>query len=411
MDKLQSASGRKPDALFLSAEAPYPAIGGGPLRSASVLEYLARHYAVHAIVFRQSGEPHPALVIPAGLLARLDVIDLPHHSKHAVARVLRNGLRVLTNQPPLVDRFSGFGLELRALLGKERYETAVIEHFWCAPYLEQVRPHSRSVVLNLHNIESVWHQRVAAQESGVRAMALHRFAAASAALERRWLPEFDYILTTSGHDLERVRGLVQDGKAIVYPNALPDLAAPARADRQEIVFSGNLEYAPNISAIQFFHRQVWPLLAARWPALKWRIIGRNPEAVRTLLAGDCRVELTGFVEDAIAALAESQVAVIPLLAGSGTRVKILEAWAAATPVVSTTIGAEGLAGCDQTHLVLADEPDQFAGAVSNLLASPADRMRIGSAGRRLFEQQYTWPAAWKMLAPVFGNDGRSGAVY
>jgi len=97
------------------------------------------------------------------------------------------------------------------------------------------------------------------------------------------------------------------------------------------------------------------------------------------------------------------VAIIPLLAGSGTRVKILEAWAAATPVVSTTFGAQGLDGSNETHLLLADEPRQFAGAITRLLTSQEVRLRIGIAGRRLFEERYTWPAAWKTLESMFGK--------
>jgi glycosyltransferase involved in cell wall biosynthesis len=171
-------------------------------------------------------------------------------------------------------------------------------------------------------------------------------------------------------------------------------------EQQAIVFSGNLEYTPNISAVRFFRENVWPLLEARWPELKWRIVGKNPGAIRHLVAGHARIELTGFIKDAVTVVAECQVAVVPVLAGSGTRVKILEAWAAGTPVVSTTIGAEGLDCSDEAQLVIADEPQRFADAVTRLLASPQDRARIGSAGRRLFEERYTWPAAWKTLETV-----------
>jgi hypothetical protein len=180
-----SDSGRKPKVLFLSAEAPYPAVGGGALRSASLLEYLARSYALHAVVFRQAGDPRPDLAIPPGRVKRLDVIDLPYHSKQPMARAMRNAWRMVGNRPPLVDRFSGFADHISRLLTGEQYEIAVIEHFWCAPYVTQLRPHTKSVILDLHNIESVWHSRLAASENGVRCWALRRFATASVALERR----------------------------------------------------------------------------------------------------------------------------------------------------------------------------------------------------------------------------------
>lgn len=390
-----------PRALFLSPESPYPAIGGGPLRSASLLEYLKHHFSVHAILFRQQGDPDPV-----GLVAvdRLDVLELARHSKGAVARVARNSIRMVRNRPPLVDRFSGFEDAIGKLVAGQQYDAAVIEHFWCAPYVDQLRPNSKRVILDLHNIESAWHRSLGELERGARALALRRFATSCVALERQWLPKFDHLLVTSGEDAEVARGLAQGAGVTVYPNALPEIPPPARGEREEIVFSGNLEYAPNIQAVRFFHGQIWPDLRSRWPALKWKIVGKHPETIEAIVSGDPRIELTGFVEDAVAALATAKVAVVPVQAGSGTRVKILEAWAAGTAVVSTSLGAAGLKCRSGEHLLLADDPSSFAGAVSQLLALPARRKEIGTAGRKFYEEHFTWPAAWRTLEGVFGND-------
>ena len=183
----------------------------------------------------------------------------------------------------------------------------------------------------------------------------------------------------------------------IYPNALPPTPLPPRANEDVVVFSGNMEYYPNISAVRFFRREVWPLLRERWPGLVWRLIGKNPEAVRSLLVGDARIQVQGPVEDAIRELARAKVAVVPVLAGSGTRLKILEAWAAGLPVVSTTLGAEGLGARDGESLLLADGGPAFAEAVSRLLARPELRERVGAAGRLLLEKEFTWESAWKKL--------------
>jgi glycosyltransferase involved in cell wall biosynthesis len=385
-------------------------MGGGAFRSASLLEYLARRYAVHLIAFRQAGDPDPGLAIPPGRVDRLDLIDLPYHSKKQLARVIRNSSRIVRNRPPLVDRFSASGRQVANLLANERYDIAVIEHFWCAPYHEQVRPHSKCVILDLHNIESVWHNSLAGSENGLRSWALRRFATACVALERRWLPQFDSILATSAQEADLTRELAPEVPVLVYPNALPERAQPHRQERPAVVFSGNLEYSPNISAVRFFRESIWPGLAARYPELKWIIVGKNPDAIRQLVSGDRRIEITGPVEDAVAVLATCRVAVVPLRAGSGTRVKILEAWSAGTPVVSTTLGADGLDCTDGTHLLLADDPGHFIDSVSKLLSSSQDRVRIASAGRRLLEDRYTWPAAWRILDSILGNSLASRTV-
>jgi len=363
-----------------------------------LLEYLARNYAVHLITFREPGAPDPAQAVPPGRFCRMDVVDLPYHSKGTAARVTRNLSRAWRGIPPLIDRFAGFEKALESLLAGREYDLAILEHFWCAHYVRQVRPHARRVVVDLPDVESEWHLNMAAGESLLRAAALRRFAAAARRMEERLLPQFDRILVTSAPDLDRVRRLAPDAPITVYPNALPEVAAPERLEHLEIVFSGNLEYPPNIEAIRFFRDRIWPALRTR-PGLKWKIVGKNPEAIRDLVVQDSRIWVTGFVEDAVAALAASQVAIVPVLSGSGTRVKILEAWAAATPVVSTSLGAEGLSEAGE-HLVVADDPREFAAAVSRLLDSPADRRRIGTAGRRLYEQRYTWPAAWECLGTV-----------
>ena len=105
---------------------------------------------------------------------------------------------------------------------------------------------------------------------------------------------------------------------------------PPAGDEEAIVFSGNMEYHPNVTAVRFFRQEVWPRLRERWPNLVWRLVGKNPGAVERYTAGDARIEVAGPVVDAVCEIARSRVAVVPLLTGSGTRLKILEAWAGGT---------------------------------------------------------------------------------
>jgi glycosyltransferase involved in cell wall biosynthesis len=142
---------------------------------------------------------------------------------------------------------------------------------------------------------------------------------------------------------------------------------------------------------------VWPQLRERWPALVWRLVGKNPEAVRQWIGGDDRIEARGAVTDAIAELARAQIAVAPILAGSGTRLKILEAWGAGLPVVSTRLGAEGLPVEDGRDLLLADGAVEFANAVTRLIECRELRLQLGQAGRHLLESQFTWEKAWQSL--------------
>jgi glycosyltransferase involved in cell wall biosynthesis len=361
------------NALFLTPEAPVAGTGGGGLRSASLLEYLRQHYDVQVAGF-----------------------TLPHHSKNTLARAWRNGGRLLRGRPPLLDRYSGFESQLDPVLRGSHYRLGVIEHFWCAPYAAALRSQCDSLVLDLHNVESELARSHARATTGLEAAAFSRFAAAYQRLERKWLPKFDIVLVASEEDRRRV----EHPNVHVYPNALPEIPRPNVAEADCIVFSGNLEYHPNIEAVKWFHAQVWPVVRKRCPSVEWRVVGRNHQAVERLLVNqpdDPRITLTGPVEDAVAVLAQARVCVAPVLSGSGTRFKILEAWAAARAVVSTSIGAEGLEANPGEHFLRADEPESFAQAIIRLLESPELRRQLGESGRALYLDRYTWPAAWKKL--------------
>jgi len=396
-------------ALFLSPEAPYPLAGGGALRSASLLNFLAQHYELDMVAFHEPGAACPEHHLPPGLVRRLHVIDLPRNARHALARTARNAGRLARGVPPLIDRFAGFGQQVAEAVQGRRYAVSVIEHFWCAPYWEQVAAVSDATILDLHNIESVLHERCARAESGAQAFAHRAFQKVSRRLEERWLPKFSYLLAPSESDATLLRSIAPDSAVLVYRNSIPGSPLPRLPEEDAVVFSGNLEYHPNISAVRYFRNEIWPALRERWPGLVWRLVGKNPHAVAKIVSGDSRIQLSGSVSDAIPVLARAKVAVVPLLAGSGTRIKILEAWAAGVPVVSTPLGAEGLPARDSQHLLLAGDPRAFADAVSSLLADPLLRRRIGQAGRYLFECEFTWQAAWKALhflypATMVGSD-------
>lgn len=387
----------KPSALVLSPEAPYPLHGGGALRTASLIRYLVRHYEVDLIVFREPSAPDPLASLPSGLVRSVHVIQLPHHGNTASARVVRNGVRLLRGVPPLVDRFSGCEKQLAAATRGRHYHIAVAEHFWCAPYADQLARLSGRTVLNLHNIESVLHAGCALTEPWIAATAHRHFQAICLRLEKRWLPRFSCLLAASEQDARRVRDICPQANVTVYRNALPWAPLPQRAEENIIAFSGNLEYHPNQTAVRFFSERIWPRLRQRWPELVWRLIGKNPHAVAQYTGGDARIQVTGPVEDAVTELAAAKVVVSPLLTGSGTRLKILEAWAAARPVVSTRIGAEGLTARDGENILLADNAEEFSAAISHLLENSPLRRHLGGNGRSEFETNYTWEAAWRDL--------------
>jgi glycosyltransferase involved in cell wall biosynthesis len=382
-------------ALLLAPEPPFPLAGGGAIRTASLARFLAAHFRLHLVTFAVGEAP----VAPVEIAERIDWIHLPAHGKTPTERMARNAGRLWRGVPPLTDRFCepASRAQVAQALSGNHYRVAVVEHFWCAPYLDLVRQHADYTVLDLHNIESVLHAQCAASEPGPASWAHRRFATIARRAEQELLPRFDLVLTASENDRRLALELAPEAEVAVYPNAIPSRCLPAVAEEHCIAFSGNLEYHPNVTAVRYFAREIWPELRRQDPQLRWRLIGKNENAVRRWIQRDPHIETTGPVQDALAELARAKVIVVPLLAGSGTRLKILEAWAAGRAVVSTSLGAAGLPAEDGVNLLLADTPAAMCDAVLRLLADVGLRQRLGEAGRTLVERKFCWPAVWPGL--------------
>lgn len=167
-------------------------------------------------------------------------------------------------------------------------------------------------------------------------------------------------------------------------------------DGRTVVYFGLLSTIPNIDGVTHFARTIWPRIAAAHPQARWKIIGGRPPPSLLALAGP-RIELTGFVSDLRPHLAAAAAVVVPLRLGGGTRLKIVEAMAMGKAVVSTALGAEGIAAVRGRDILIEDEPGGFADAVSRLLTEPDLAARIGQSARRLAVERYAWSGAAQAL--------------
>lgn len=385
--------------MVISPEAPYPLDGGGALRTASLLCYLSSRYEVDLIAFRHTGQKITE-ALPHELVRSCRVVELRHHKNDFYARASRNAARLIQGRPPLIDRFSGYESQIESLLEQmnQTYELALLEHFWSASYLPLVKRVARRVILDLHNIESAWHAGCADAASLPRSLIHRTFARGARQFEGKFLPLCDLALTTSVDDARLVEAISRGLPVCVYPNAIPWRELPPQQPDHAIAFSANMEYEPNRTAVKWFLEEIWPDLHRQFPTLILRLIGKNPHAISKFIGDSKNVECTGWVEDTLPLLAAAQVCIAPLRSGSGTRLKIIEAWAAGRPVVSTTKGAEGLGAIDGQSILLADTPHLFGESIKRLLLDPGLRQKIAISGRELFEAKFTWTVAWKTLS-------------
>jgi polysaccharide biosynthesis protein PslH len=178
---------------------------------------------------------------------------------------------------------------------------------------------------------------------------------------------------------------------------------PRQPNAGNILTLGTLSYPPNADGIRWFLNEVFPLIQAQMPDVTLTIVGKDPprDFLQAAAAQPDTIEVTGFVPSLDPYMAEAAVLVVPVRAGSGMRVRLLEAFARAMPTVTTTIGLEGITAEHERHLLIADEPAGFARQTVRLLQDESLQTRLGENGRLLAEQKYDWQIALQKMDAVF----------
>jgi glycosyltransferase involved in cell wall biosynthesis len=377
-----SSPARPPDdphCLVVTKLVPLPADTGGKLRTLAFLRRLVRDHPVTVVALAEDGA---------------DCRGLAELGIDVRARPWRRGPGQLVGGVARTGSLSSarfwdatLAAEVRDVARAHPSGRLIVEYAQLEPWVRRAPAGRR--VLATHNIESRLVHNVAATTTGPRRVALHAEAEALARLERRLLRHADVVSVVSERDRARL-GVARPG-VVVCPNGVDVTAAAPWHGRPEVVFVGHLGWAPNVDAATWFTNHVWPAVAAAEPHARLRLVGRTPAPAVLSLAG-ARIEVTGTVPDTQPYLRDATVAVAPLRAGSGTRLKILEALGAGRPVVATSIGAEGLEDLAGHGLVIVDDPAEMAATIVGLLRDPDRARRLGELGHARISAAYAWDA-------------------
>ncbi|MBX5455399.1 MAG: glycosyltransferase [Thermogemmatispora sp.] len=385
---------------------PAPTWGGGA-RSFYVLKALANKYSVSLIALSR-GEKSQETVCCGPLLEQLQSVDLVA-SPASRWRRWRQALNVVRGESSAIaDRCPpGLQAALDRALATDAYQAVYVDGALTAAGLRL--PASLPLLILQHNLEyELLYRTYLAERSWLRRWYNGREYRLVKPRELACCQQAAAVLVASERERQLLQELLPQARVGVVPNGV-DLSffAPASTDEEEgqrIVFTGSLDYYPNEQAVLCFARQCWPLIRERMPAAEWWIVGRNPPRSVQRLARLPGVTVTGTVPDVRPYLARASVVVVPLRIGSGTRLKILEALAMKKAVVSTTLGAEGLAVASGRHLLLADTPGDFVRAVILLLEDARRRQALAESGRRLVEQVYSWERCQERLTTLLAEE-------
>jgi glycosyltransferase involved in cell wall biosynthesis len=314
--------------------------------------------------------------------------------------------------------------QLTELMRSRRFDTVQIEGVHLSEYLPIIQdaPGSPVIIVDWHNIESELMRRFSeSTRNWVKQIVARRTTKLIERAENRLLSADVLHTVTSERERQKLLARCPAARIEVIPNGVDAAYYAAKeikpsgrgraypAGKPAIIFVGSMDYHANIDGAAWFAAAVWPRIAEQFPDLQFTIVGRDPAPeIRALQSG--RIHVTGTVEDVRPHYAGALAAVVPIRTASGTRLKILEAMAAGVPVVSTRLGAEGLAVEDGVHLFLADSAQEIAEAV-HTLASSADRSsRLADAARELVSRLYDWSVIGKKLSALHLDLARSRPV-
>jgi polysaccharide biosynthesis protein PslH len=390
--------------LLLTQVLPYPPDSGPKVKTLNVIKYLSRLHELTLISYVRGDQ---SAEIEALRQYCREIYPVPIERKPisdglALARSLVTGLPWMMARD---DRRAMRATVQRVLAG-QRFDIVQADQLNMAQFAQQaVGPRK---VVDTHNALWVLYQRMAATMKGPKRWLLERDWRLLKKYEGRICREFDAVTAVS----------VEDRNALVEAGADPDKiwVIPISVDCDDlrpiepvsganhILHIGTMYWPPNIDGILWFIREVYPLIR-RWRTdVVFDVVGARPPEEIVRLGGDgSGINVTGYVKNPIDIMRQAGVMVVPLRAGGGMRVKILNSMAQALPIVSTSIGCEGIAVQDGCHLIVADTAEAFAAAALRLFEDRALAHQLGQNGRQLILSRYDYRAACREYEHVYGN--------
>jgi sugar transferase (PEP-CTERM/EpsH1 system associated) len=388
------------DVLFLAHRVPYPPNRGDKIRSYHLLRRIAAHARVHLIAFADDAgdRRHESALAP--LTASCTTLERGKGRGKAAIEAL------LAGKPVSLTAFAAdaVGRAVEEAVATRDIETIFVFSGQMAQY---VPPGFRGrVVMDFVDMDSAKFAAYAEDASAPMRWMMRREARLLGAFERAVAARADASLFVSETEAAMFRAQGGQGTILAVENGIdtalfdPAAVEPVAAEEPLIVFTGQMDYRPNVDAVDRFARRILPLVREHAPAARFAIVGRKPDARVAALAALPGVTVTGEVADVRGWLAAASVVVAPLALARGVQNKVLEAMAMARPVVASPAAAEGID--HQGTIRVADGAPEFAAAVVELIGNRASAERLGVAARAQVIARYGWDARLAALDPVMG---------
>jgi glycosyltransferase involved in cell wall biosynthesis len=400
--------------LFLSQLLPYPPDSGPKVRSYYTLRYLAQKHSIHLLAFRREDDPAGAVEHLGKFCEQVETITIKRSQWHDLRALV---FSLLQGKPFVIKRDEVDEMATRAVcaLRNGAFEAVHADQLWMAQYLTRgfAKDQGLFKVLDEHNAcFQIFKQLAFGERNVLKRLMLEREWRALKGYEAQKLGEFDRVVTVTKQDQATLIDL--EANSADRPKANKYQVIPICVDTREampvepsnsgmnVLHLGTMFWLPNIEGVTWFIREVWPLIKQRVIEASFTVVGkRPPPALRRIAKSDPSIQITGYVADPEPYMQESKVFIVPLLSGSGMRVKIVEAWSRGLAVAATSVGAEGLEYQDGENILIADGKEAFAQAVLKLLKDDALNLKLRKNGRLWCEERYDWREVYRRWSQIY----------
>jgi polysaccharide biosynthesis protein PslH len=391
--------------LFLHSQIPYPLDTGAKIRTFQLLTHLGRRHEITLACYGSSSETDEALAAVRRVTA--DVLLLPGSTRGNKAAVLALAKSLQSGLPFSVSKYV-HQPALAAVMQKAQQTLFAAVHI-DQPHLAITAPprHYAPRVIHEHNIESQIAKRFYEKTKNplLKRFMLDQYHRMERFEIGLW-QQADHVVTVSDQDREQVHAVCPEQKITVVENGVDlDYFAytPHPQTDPHLVYTGSMDWLPNEDAVLYFAAEIFPHIRAHYADATFTIVGRRPSDKVRRLAQTTGIQVTGTVDDVRPYYGKATALVVPLRIGGGSRLKILEAMSAGVPVVSSSIGCEGLDVQDGEHLHIADEPSQFAQKTIALLQDKNMQTGLVTSARNRVVQKYSWASMADRLASVYDS--------
>ena len=374
--------------LFLANRVPYPPYRGDKLKIFNLARRLCKHHELHLLTFAQTQEDLTYQTELEQIFKKVKLIYLPKWKSAANCMTF-----IWDNTPLQVLYFKSAELqsELNTLLAEHKYDAVHVQHLRMSPYLAARKDIPR--ILDLPDAFSLYWERRKNVKRSLPVTLFENMEQKRVMEYEKILGEYNMALTCSAEDLQYLEQHHHTGNLRLLPNGVDMTTfSPRHHDythNHTLLFTGNMDYAPNVDAVIYFAQTILPEIRKKVPDVQFIIAGQRPIPKVQELACD-HIKVTGFIKDLADTYNAASVVVAPLRFGAGTQNKVLEAMAMGIPVVCSNIGFAGLGIKSGEGAIMQTDTALFAETVIQLLSSATMREQVGQEGIRVIKTKFDW---------------------